>query len=233
MHYHNILVLTQDKKKLSTIDQKRKKFYLKNDLAIENGEYEDFPDSIILTFEPDIQSEREYQITQKENRCVICGQEHDLELHHVVPYCIVRNLDDRYKHHRSHWCVLLCEEHHAQADKANRFFHDELQNALKIDLQCDHKNILNALHRLYVRDHWDKIPLERQKILLDKANLSNIDELKDYTPDSKNRINFVDTWIKEWVNGFDSIESMHEPFREAFMKLNPQYLPKGYLIFDF
>jgi len=52
-----------------------------------------------------------FYLSEKENKCVVCGSTGNLTKHHVVPYCVRRHLD-AIKHHNNHDIIPLCDKCH-------------------------------------------------------------------------------------------------------------------------
>ena len=233
IYYDNILVIAPDGTKLSTIGRRRKDFYLKNNLAIETGPSGVYPDSITLKFQPDVITVRPHNLVLGENKCVVCGGVDELELHHVMPYFIRRRLPRKYREHSHHWCVLVCAECHRKADDLAKTIYSDLFNYISSQAKTD--NSLFRLKKLVHSDHWNNIPEERQLEILFDADFETPEEVMSLNIDIGKTDNsiFVDRWVENHINSFNSIEKMYLTYKNQFLKLDPQYLPEGFLELTF
>ena len=120
-HYLNNLILAKDGTPLSTVNDKRMKWYLDRGLA-NRVKYHDkrYPKVIQLNFENKKSiKNNDSAIEVMENRCVVCGCADGLSLHHVVPHRIKKFYPHREKDFTPHLCVLLCEPHHVAIERIN------------------------------------------------------------------------------------------------------------------
>lgn len=233
IYYDNILVIAPDGTKLSTIGKRRKEFYLKNNLAVELGPYQEYPDAIRLTFQPETVTVKPHNLILGENKCVVCGGEEDLELHHVMPYFIRRRLPVKYREHSHHWCVLACCECHKRADEKAKELYGELFRYISAQAKTD--NSLARLKKLVSGDHWENIPEDRQLEILFDAGFESPEgvlEAKAEEDSSDNSI-FVDKWVEGHIKGWFSIEDMYLNYRAKFLELEPKYLPDSFLTLTF
>lgn len=129
-YYSNILMVYNDSP-LTTIAEKRAKWYIERSLGVfiteeERAEkYSSYSAVLRLNFKPKFEDATDPFYQQIiETRCVVCGERNGLSLHHVVPSVIRKHLPDEHKNHSHGWCVLLCEKHHSEADKLAQELHD-------------------------------------------------------------------------------------------------------------
>jgi hypothetical protein len=97
------------------LSDKKANWYLERGLAALEEEK-----TIRLTFEPNgIGDTNLYMLEDKESICVVCGVDHDLSFHHVVPYGYRKHFPLEWKTHSSHDNLLLCERcHHLYENSA-------------------------------------------------------------------------------------------------------------------
>ncbi len=114
-------MIAPDGEVLSNCDQKKVQWYLDKGLAVIIKED---PLTIQLNFEPNGRTaSKEYAniyddnfyTTNRENKCVVCGNENDFSRFHVVPSLYRSHFPHELKSHRSHDVVLLCFSCHEQA----------------------------------------------------------------------------------------------------------------------
>src|ERR1019366_3685075 len=107
--YGNCRVLDPDGVVMFHCSRKRLNWYLSRDLADEVD-----PATIRLCFQPNGTGHQgdEYYLTQKENKCVVCGSGDNLTRHHVVPLLYRRHFPHMVKSHSYHDVLLLCGKCH-------------------------------------------------------------------------------------------------------------------------
>eukprot|EP00698_Gefionella_okellyi_P015376 TRINITY_DN4335_c0_g2_i3.p1 TRINITY_DN4335_c0_g2~~TRINITY_DN4335_c0_g2_i3.p1 ORF type:complete len:473 (-),score=78.26 TRINITY_DN4335_c0_g2_i3:819-2237(-) len=115
--YHNCHILAPDGTMLCACSRKKVQWYLERDIATVVSEH---PLTIRLKFEPAGRGHAgdEYYLSQKDNRCVVCGEDARLMRFHVVPLLYRRNFPERLKSHASHDVLLLCVRCHGLASMA-------------------------------------------------------------------------------------------------------------------
>jgi hypothetical protein len=113
-------------------DKKRANWYLSRNLA---EIVSDDPLIFRLLFVPNGHGTAgdTYSLLEKENRCVVCGKEHDLTKHHIVPYMYRKHLPMNIKSRNAHDVVLICNTcHHEYEEEAMK-----LKNEINIELTGD------------------------------------------------------------------------------------------------
>lgn len=151
-YYSNVLLVSNKLAPLTTIAEKRATWYIERNLA------EDIEESIRLERFPKYSRVVKLKFTAKledkldpfyhqiiETQCVVCGKREGLTLHHVVPSVVRKGFPDEHKNHSHGWCVLLCEDHHNEADKLAMEAH--AQEIRELD-----KRILDVVKKM--KDEW-------------------------------------------------------------------------------
>lgn len=120
-YYDNILAVERGGHVVNGVSSRVANWYLDRGLAVEISPpqgYENFNNAIQF-----LDDKYEFYETQEDkeviflkNECVVCGGSENLTVHHVIPYCIKKYFLLDIKSHDHRWCVLLCEEHHRQAE---------------------------------------------------------------------------------------------------------------------
>lgn len=186
-YYSNILLISRRSAPLTTISEKRAKWYIDRDLAeevLDQEREEKFPRYIRvvrLKFQAKLEDKGDpfyHQIL--ETQCVVCGKKDGLTLHHVVPSVVRKFFPSEHKNHSHGWCVLLCEKHHGEADRLAQELHEQEVKELE-------RKVTEVIKKM--RDDWGKDYIRRQ------GGLENVKEL----------------------------------YKKKFLKLNPQFVPEGFL----
>jgi hypothetical protein len=82
------------------------------------------------------------------NRCVVCGEEHGLQRHHVVPYHYRKFMPLKYKSRNHHDVVLICRKHHEEYEQIAKFY----KNNIAVEFQVDSIEIMNTKQINYMVD---------------------------------------------------------------------------------
>ncbi|GLC42735.1 hypothetical protein PLESTB_001132900 [Pleodorina starrii] len=109
--YENCRLLAPDGEVLCTCGAKKVSWYLQRGLARVVSEN---PTTIQLNFEPRGRghADDEYYLSDKENRCCVCGAGGEYLRHSVVPHCYRQHFPPAMKSHLSHDIVLMCPPCH-------------------------------------------------------------------------------------------------------------------------
>lgn len=67
------------------------------------------------------------------NKCVVCGEEHNLQRHHVVPYHYRKFMPLIYKSRNHHDVVLICRKHHEEYEQIAKFYKNEISKRFNVD----------------------------------------------------------------------------------------------------
>jgi cation-transporting P-type ATPase D len=123
--YSNCSIESPDGLKLCNCDEKKIHWYLQRELADLVTEK---PLVIRLRFLPggkghseleeEVKKENFYYVTERENICVICGNDKNYLKFHIVPLLYRRHFPNRFKSHRSHDVLLICTTCHEKANQA-------------------------------------------------------------------------------------------------------------------
>ncbi len=121
-HYDNNLMVSKEGKPLATVGDDRVQWYLDRNLAMVVPWHDPHYKRVIqLKFvHAGNDDGRPGDLIRMENRCVVCGTDASLSLHHVTPYSVKRHYPLRDKTNTRNLCVLLCEEHHLRIEEVNR-----------------------------------------------------------------------------------------------------------------
>jgi len=238
--YENCQVLSPQGQLMFRCCRKKAIWYLNRNLGTKLAEE---PLTVQLTFVPKGVGHIDdpYFLQIMENRCVVCGSKEDLTRHHIVPYCYRKFFPTNLKNHRSYDVMALCIPcHHSYEEHAVEFKKVlAVQYSAPVSGKGAKYNKILASARGAANallDNRDKIPLERQEILLDrvKAYLQRkpTDEdlriLVEQDPyDFGDYIHHGDMVVKQ-IN----IEEFVQSWRQHFIdKMAPQFLPSHWSIY--
>jgi hypothetical protein len=114
--YHNIRLEAPDGQQLCVTDVKKAKWYVLKGL----GEYVDeSKTSVRLKFEPAGRPEGpagDYYLTEKCNRCVVCGKTESYLRKYIVPHEYRKYFPEVMRDHQSHDILLLCVNCHQKSN---------------------------------------------------------------------------------------------------------------------
>jgi len=114
-----------------TTSKRKVDWYLQRDLAEIIA-----PNKVRLKFIPKGEGFKEHEIFGKLpriNRCVVCGEEHNLQRHHVVPYHYRKFMPLKYKSRNHHDVVLICRRHHEEYEQIAKFYKNEIAVTFNVD----------------------------------------------------------------------------------------------------
>lgn len=163
------------------------------------------PNKIRLKFVPKGRGFSEHEVFGKlprVNRCVVCGELHNLQRHHVVPYHYRKFMPLRYKSRNHHDVVLICRKHHEEYEQIAKFY----KNQIAAHFQVDSIEIMNAKQITFMVDQL-KDQFRAMKLfdtLLNRYNTIPIERVEWIAEELKKTIG-VDVMQMD----FDEIEEMH------------------------
>jgi len=236
-YYSNALVLSQEGKPLCTLNGKRVNWYLKKNLATEVKPPTGYPRAIQLTFKAKMERiPQAYEIAIIENKCVICGVQENLTLHHVVPHVIRKLFPVSEKGRARQWCVLLCIDCHEEVETIT-------QAVYKVDypqgVRIDQEKSSYTLRYLKGNDMLNRLTPEKYARLMADAGYkseadippppTNAEKKSLHGVQSKLHQQVITAWGHKFIEDHGGIEGTKAYFRELFLSCKPQYIPEGYL----
>ncbi len=211
---------------MSFVNEKRANWYINRGLANWVGDKK-----FQLKFSPNGSGKGHIPFyTQKlENRCVVCGVEHNLNKHHVVPYVFRSKMPVKYKEKSNHDVLAICIDCHEHYETIAMDFKNKLLKDAGI----------NISNRLTEEEKWNKDILSSRK-MLERINNKEIDpsiipnerlqkfkmfanlDLKEVPPKT-----FQWDLLMEKIVGEEKIFDFVKMWRKHFVEnMNPQFLPK-------
>jgi exonuclease 3'-5' domain-containing protein 2 len=205
-------------------NRKRAMWYLERGLAEVLSEE---PLVIQLSFEPRGYGSMFVDSGPRMNVCHVCGIEHELTLHHVVPMCFKRHADVKDKEHTHFECIPLCVECHSNYEKKA----DELKELLINEYS---KNVDRYIRlKLHVRKYNDTLTLHsdsmpENRIAEIKESIARAqDELNTLKINNKFEDSLNYTMVYKNVVDIVGYENLVTMWREHFFNcMNPQHLPE-------
>lgn len=243
--YSNHVIQAPDGTTMCRAGEDRTSWYLERGLAVVVSEE---PFTIRLNFEPAGRGHADdiFYLGSKENKCVVCGSEKDINKHHVVPRVFRRHLPDRYKNRNSHDIVILCVECHVRYEvEANEQKHALAQAVgfcllrSKVKLTQEQRIEADARYAAStLRQHRDKMPEDRITAYEDKIrqftgdvqiNPSLIDSLARKMPPQSRALGGED--LGQFVVGRVDADEFCLGWRDHFVRtMRPAYLPIGWKV---
>jgi hypothetical protein len=237
--YGNYSILHPDGTLMCRTDAKKVRWYLKKNLATQVDEL-----TIKLNFEPKGKGNAgasEYYAEARENRCVVCGCEKDLTLHHVVPYQYRKQFPEHLKSHTSFDILPVCIKHHEEYEQEAVKLNKRLQiqyNAQPhtskpsedIALAKEIAGVISTLIKT-----GDKIPDSRRVALLNQVRSYFKDEdiwwddLPDLIVDVNYKVESASP-AKVIIEAVDDIFEFVVMWRKHFVNtMKPQHLSEKWL----
>ena len=252
--YGNIKVLSPDGNPMFLCGNEKAEWYLSRGLAkiiSEDSEKK----TIQLTFQPkgvghanDL--DKEFFLSKKEERCVVCGSEEELTKHHCVPYLFrsawSKTEEGKQVNHTMHDVLLVCIHCHKKYEKeANKKKQEMVKEVMK-KYQQDHQEadgFLGAVKNIEVFAKHSIPHSQRKKInkFLSKYLSRPLEEM------SKDEIKIEVEKLKEEHNKHKKIakKNMAENLRQFMKKdslknffimwrhhfvdtMQPKHLPNGW-----
>lgn len=188
--YDNILMQDPHGVALCTISLKKAHWYLKRNLAdwVDDDDDKNADNNndsnhntIRLRFTPNKRIDQDqalYFVSEKANRCVVCGANQHYMRFYVVPFCYRTLFPESYKTHLSHDVVLTCADCHVRAEQATQRRRQQLEDALRADPSTAASHIL-----------------DREKQAIQRA-ASALLKRRDRLPTS--RIVEIETKLRDW-----------------------------------
>lgn len=224
-------------------DVKKAYWYLNKGLA---EQVSASPFTIRLKFEPKARhgADDPFVINPKDNKCVVCGSDDDLTVHHVVPYCFIKFMPLGLCEHNIHDCLALCRDCHTTYEVASYEFKKVLAMRYDVPITGEYKTAkyINKVRLVCtctaLVEQADKIPEAKKKRLL--QDITDIlehepteDEIKQYARQSKKKTlkkigRGFKTFSEMLVEKLDSQEALDEfaqSWRQHFVDtMDPQHM---------
>lgn len=200
------------------------------------------PYIVQLNFKTKGKTRDKFYLEEKLNICVVCGSNKNLNKHHCVPICYRRYFPDNLKSRDMHDVFPLCVDCH---DKYERFATD-----LKKKIGEEHGIPLHGFkvrdtligikkHAFALKNHWEKIPVERRNFLLREISeklgkkIESLDDIDDSTIkiDNVHQFGEYETHGDGIVRNLKDLNEFIVMWRKHFIStMNPQFLPKYWSI---
>ncbi|KAL4477166.1 hypothetical protein ABPG72_008900 [Tetrahymena utriculariae] len=194
--YENCQILSPNGQQLCNCNSKKIQWYLKKGLAHLISEN---PTIIKLNFQPsgkgnfDLEDQKVfennyYYVTERENKCVVCGSTEKFAKFYVIPSLYRRHFPDILKSHRSQDILLLCMNCHQRAGTNSDKKIDEICQQYQVDkISLQYASVVqDVIQRLSrsarsFQKNKSQMPKENQQKLksIIRQNYQDFIELKD------------------------------------------------------
>ncbi len=249
--YGNIQVYSPNMEPMFKTNMKKVKWYLEypEEKLAEVIEWEnDKPKSIRLTFEPnglghffDKENADEYFLSDKENICVVSGDDDwtCLTKHHIVPSMFRKWFPLEYKSRNCHDIVLITQYNHFVYERFANQLKDDIAIELGLPTLAEYSKRISrktAYVGMATAILNPNIPFEHKIDLCIKfQNKTNFvpttENLNLYIKSSKNEYRLAEFYGKMIVENVSDLHGFVERWRKHFIDtMNPQYMPKGWKI---
>jgi hypothetical protein len=186
LNVENWKVYHPNGKHMFTCGEKKARWYLDRNLAIEYGKKK-----IKFTFTPKgngFEDNEEFGKTAREPICVVTGVDSDLQRHHIVPYCYRTFFPEKYKSKNHHDVVLINHDIHSEYEKYAITFKDEIARIYGVktiseynaeytqklrEIGKDNSILLNTIHSLFKTygKVSNDVKLEKLRFISEKTEL--------------------------------------------------------------
>lgn len=237
--YGNCQVLSPEGILMFRCDNKKANWYLNRNLAeVVNSS----PLTIKLNFQPRGlgNHNKEFGLTEMNNKCVCCGTEEYLTRHHVVPYCYRKFFPLKLKSHNFHDVLSLCvschEKYERSADRLKEFLANEYNAPINGET-IDNKDLIKVskIASTLLKEDLSKLPKSRIHEL--KSTIKSKSNIKRLTSKKLEELAKLKITILERTHGqivmeqITDIQSFVEMWRDHFVTNNKcQYLPRDWSV---
>lgn len=180
--YHNYLLIDPNGTPVTRVGRKKARWYLRKEL----GDLID-EKTIKLRFNPKYIPHNDYfNLSEKENKCAVCGATVNITGHHCVPYAFKKWFPLHMKNYTGHDVVPLCTICHRNYEKTTPEFIEQLRTKYNVphnskELREFILNITRCFSYYKALSMYKNVmPSEKQKEMMNfiRSILGNI-ELKD------------------------------------------------------
>lgn len=241
--YGNTKVYDPDGNLLFLCINKKATWYLDRNLAtIINKE----PLEIQLNFQPKGFGHQgdNYALSEKMNKCVVCGRENDLTRHHIVPYTYRKHFPEQIKSHNSHDVVPICSKCHAEYEEEHAIelkyiFAERFNAELELKTQINSDLTIVVKYAKVLLEHGCNIPYSRKKQIIQTirqyhgplGRLNKILLMYAYVDLSETKTETHGHIVVNRLIEDDLLQWFVETWREHFIfSMNPLYMPEHWNI---
>lgn len=154
-------------KHMYTTSKRKIDWYIKKGLCVIIGDKK-----IQLTFVPKgegFQDDEIFGLTARVNQCVVCGDTHNLQRHHVVPYHYRKFMPIDYKSRNHHDVVLICRKHHEEYEMIAKAYKTEIARLYGV-------GTIEELNNIYISTVVERL---RRKFKISKLLSTLVDGFND------------------------------------------------------
>lgn len=231
--YGNCCVLSPEGILMFRCNEKKANWYLSRSLATVISNY---PLTIKLNFKPNGlgNHNKNYGLSEMENKCVNCGTEKSLTKHHVIPISYRRYFPNELKSHNFHDVLLMCADCHETYERKA----DELKQKISIEydsplngvvIKCELGKYVKMSNSLLKNN----LPKSRKKELIKSIKFKfNIKRLTKKKLEMISKIKSETSTITHGemvMSKISDLNSFIKMWRQHFIENNDlKYLPKNW-----
>lgn len=237
MGFDNCIIESPDGEILSRCGKRKIEWYLSKNLANLVAEN---PLTIRLNFEPKGRDGANDPLIEegKPNICVVCGTEHNLTKHHILPYSFAKYMDEKCKSNLIHDILLLCRTCHDDYEKKSLEKRKEIAKEFGISIYGISSEALKKVHKAAssanaLLKYKNRIPLDRQQQLWENVKeflgkgfvtQEDLECLKSY--DISTRPDYIN-FCKYVAENLEDYSEFAKEWRSHFIEtMSPQHLPE-------
>lgn len=216
-------------------DEKKAHWYIRKDIAywIDDKKFQ-------LLFEPNgygkINDPFYNQVLKSE--CVVCGQTHALNKHHVVPYVFRKRFPLEYKSNNHHDVLSTCLDCHEKYESFATVYKQKLASQLDVPFNCklteeDRRNndIIKTRKLLDKYDNGLLLDNQGNKVKIPEEKILSLRAIAQQQLTVRAQKEFWADAIVQNVIENDQIQEFIENWRSHFIQYaKPQFLPKFWSI---
>lgn len=193
-----------------------------------------------------------FMTTPKERKCVVCGIEHSLTRHHVVPKEFRKHFPDKFKESNAHDIVFVCDKHHEEYERKADILKREYFDKYEIESLCPLQtkvisqikmryNLICHLEEMNFKEnpHRSKIDYKLRNVLKIEQNVPlTANQLTYLRENYKERLKVARNYFKnETSSGYlvelilneGLLEDFVRTWRQHFLDYaKPLYMPLGW-----
>lgn len=243
--YGNCRVYDINGELLFKCGQKKIDWYLKRGLATVVSQSETSIE-IKLNFESAGRGNRGdiFLLSDKKNICVVCGSDHSLSRHHIVPRCYRVYFPIEHKKHNSHDVLPLCLDCHIAYEIDAFALKQSLAEIYDAPMHGENFKEINAINKAYgyarnILLHSDIIPPSRLETM--KQHIKDVFDLQDVSHETLVSLIEGELSCAKDINKkphgqivierVDDLDEFVQMWRKHFVdRMKPRFMPNGWSI---
>jgi len=236
-YFNNGIMLHPDTNEIMCrVSARRMDWYLERGLAERVGDK-----TIKLLFKPaGFGRTDDYFLQSFENKCVVCGTEENLNMHHIFPDCYRKHLSKQIGRRAGYDMVLVCDHHHHEYEKTSWPIKVKIGNKYGVPMcgQGGRRNtkemeVYSAASALL--RYGAQIPEPKKEELRAKVaaysgiETPSLDDCKDTLAEIDSRTKTGQTYGEMVASKIENLHEFIVFWRNHFIEvMNPQHMPPNW-----